>query len=205
MAKNNGSTPAERLSGQQEKFCIAIVDGMSQQDAYGHAYPKASASAARTMASRLLTNANIQARVSELRAEIAERAVIDKAEIVNFLASVIRTPISEIDATSPLCQEHTISEVDGRRTERLRTVPKIQAVERLCKMCGWDQPDKVDVEQRVHGSGLRLRLSKEDEAFLNERAAIIEKIHAQSGHKQTCSNGVADHVRNGSDLPNRRC
>ena len=57
------------LSEQQERFCQLIVQGKNQTDAYMEAgYKVKGPEVARANASRLLANANIEARIAELRA-----------------------------------------------------------------------------------------------------------------------------------------
>lgn len=55
------------LNVRQERFCEFVAAGESQTDAYLKAGFKVSKSVARRNAARLLTNADIQMRVSELR------------------------------------------------------------------------------------------------------------------------------------------
>lgn len=62
------------LTAKQEAFCLAIVSGLSQADAYRKAYD-ASRMQAKTVqekASRLMADGKVRARVEELRAPVVE-------------------------------------------------------------------------------------------------------------------------------------
>jgi phage terminase small subunit len=60
---------------KHEAFAQQLARGLNQTDAYTAAGYKAKLASAKVNASRLLTNANIQARVSELQAKGAEKAI----------------------------------------------------------------------------------------------------------------------------------
>lgn len=65
------------LSEQQERFCQLIVQGKNQTDAYMEAgYKVKSPEVARANASRLLTNANVEARIAELRAMSVDDTIV---------------------------------------------------------------------------------------------------------------------------------
>ena len=65
------------LSEQQERFCQLIVQGKNQTDAYMEAgYKCKGPDVAKVNASRLLTNANIVARVAELRAVSVDDTIV---------------------------------------------------------------------------------------------------------------------------------
>lgn len=74
------------LSEQQERFCRFIVEGKSGNEAYVEAGYKVSNDAtARANASRLLTNANIEARIAELRKPLAEKMEITVETVTQML------------------------------------------------------------------------------------------------------------------------
>lgn len=64
---------------QHEAFAQNLAKGMAQYDAYMAAGYKAKGNAAKVNASRLLTNANVRARVTELTEKAAEKVVDDSA------------------------------------------------------------------------------------------------------------------------------
>lgn len=66
------------LSEQQERFCQLIAQGKNQTDAYVEAgYKCKSPDVAKANASRLIANANVSARIANLRAMAAEATQID--------------------------------------------------------------------------------------------------------------------------------
>lgn len=65
-----------QITQKQEKFCQAIVSGMSGKDAYYHAYnTKCSANTAYTEATRLLAREDIQKHIETLRKPIELKAI----------------------------------------------------------------------------------------------------------------------------------
>jgi hypothetical protein len=70
---------------RHERFCQEIIKGQNATDAYCAAGYKAEGGAARANASRLLTDANVQARIAELNAGAAEKAEISKARFTKDL------------------------------------------------------------------------------------------------------------------------
>jgi phage terminase small subunit len=89
------------LSEQQERFCQLIAQGKNQTDAYMEAgYKVKSPEVARANASRLLTNANIDARVMELRHKAAEKAEIDLAWLINKGVAILEAA-EKADAYGP--------------------------------------------------------------------------------------------------------
>jgi hypothetical protein len=79
------------MVGKHEKFCIGIAEGMTAEKAYVEAgySPKGAAQSA----SRLLRNAEIQARINVLRNAMAERAVqrtaLTRAHVINCLMTIV--------------------------------------------------------------------------------------------------------------------
>jgi hypothetical protein len=70
---------------QRELFAQNIVSGMSVVDAYAAAGYKRHASSA----SRLLSNANVKARVEELKIIAADRSSYTAADVINMMFDVI--------------------------------------------------------------------------------------------------------------------
>ena len=93
------------------------------------------------MADQLMVTNGIAERIAELKAEADAKAEFTRANMLAFLAKVIRTE-------------------SGQMRDRLR------AVELLAKMCGWNEPERheiehgfreqqelIDVLARLRGSG----------------------------------------------------
>ena len=105
------------LSNNQQLFCQEYLKlGMNGTQAYLNIYKSCKKeSTARTNASRLLTNANIQAYISELQEEVKDKAVVSIEDIVNELTVIAftdRTKISQNIRNRLLLEEN-----DGTKKE----------------------------------------------------------------------------------------
>ena len=69
-----------------------------------------------------------------------------------FYAAVIRTPADRVPAGSPVIQAY---EQDGEGRVKLRICDKAAAGAQLAKMCGWNEPDKVEMSANSLTSYLR--------------------------------------------------
>ena len=78
---------------RQELFCLAIFKGLSQKDAAIKA--GYSSKWARSIASRLSTNANITARILELHEEIKSDAIMEPKERRERLSQLAREEIKQ--------------------------------------------------------------------------------------------------------------
>lgn len=88
------------LSNQQKLFCQEYLKlGMNGTQAYLNVYKSVKKEAtARTNASRLLTNANIQEYIKELQEKVEEKAIVTIEDIVKELTAIAftdRTKISQ--------------------------------------------------------------------------------------------------------------
>lgn len=99
------------LSNQQKLFCQKYLElGMNGTQAYLNVYKSVKKEAtARTNASRLLTNANIQEYIKELQEKVEEKAVVTIKDIVKELSVIAfgdRTEIAKVE-TEPVVDEET--------------------------------------------------------------------------------------------------
>ena len=90
------------LSNQQKLFCQKYLElGMNGTQAYLNVYKNVKKeSTARTNASRLLTNANIQEYINELQEKVEEKAIVSIEDIVKELTAIAftdRTKISKMN------------------------------------------------------------------------------------------------------------
>lgn len=80
------------LTDQQEKFCLALSEGMTQSQAYRIAYPAAlrwKPESVWNKATVLAGNAKVVARVSGLRAEIAAASVLKTADVLEQVRRLV--------------------------------------------------------------------------------------------------------------------
>jgi hypothetical protein len=114
-------------NSRHEAFAQAVASGKTLTAAYSEVFGRTGKSA-HECASKLSRSDKVQARVAELRAavnvtkaaaeaqaaaEVASAfrgALMDMAERRAFLAAVVRTPVSEVDEHSPLCQKYEVTE-----------------------------------------------------------------------------------------------
>jgi hypothetical protein len=160
------STP-RKLNTRRQKFCEHIAAGESGTDAYLKAGFKVARSVARANAHRLLANADIAARIAELRKPQTLAAEMAKEDKLAFLAEIIRTPIGQIGPDSRLCQEYSEETIAGGShaklkrgkqssvigpeppqviRRRVKMPDKLRALELHSKLVGDFQPDRVEVD-----------------------------------------------------------
>lgn len=87
------------LTPKQETFACKIVEGMTQADAYRAAYSTAKMSDKTIWenASRLMADSKVQARVVELRAQIASKSIMTAQERLIWLSEIIRSEEESTD------------------------------------------------------------------------------------------------------------
>jgi phage terminase small subunit len=122
-SKNDPSQPLH--NARHEAFALAVAKGASATDAYRRAGYRAKD--ADVTGPRLLGDVGngIAARVDWIKLQAASDTVLTIREKREFLASVVRTPIGEIDEGSPLCQSVKI----GSEGEREYKMPcKIRSI-----------------------------------------------------------------------------
>jgi phage terminase small subunit len=77
--------PGPLKNSRREKFCQELTRGMSQADAYAAAGYSVTAGAKQSGASGLLREPEVAERVAELKGQAAEKAVLDKAWVLQRL------------------------------------------------------------------------------------------------------------------------
>ncbi len=112
-------------NARQEAFAQAMTGcpPCSASEAWRRAgYAKANAD---VKAARALVNVGIAARISHLRQQNAKACIISKAEVLNQLSVIVRND-------------------EAKASDRIR------AADALAKLCGWYEPEKVNIaEQKV--------------------------------------------------------
>jgi phage terminase small subunit len=134
------------LTANQEKFCQGIIEGKSQAEAYREAYPKQRSSDKTVWeaASRLMANSKVNARIAELRDQLAKPTIMSAQERLEWLTKVINGEIGE----------KVLQVVDGEEVEI--EVPtslknKISAMDTMNKMTGeYTQKIEANVSNDVN-------------------------------------------------------
>lgn len=78
---------------------------------------------------------------------------MSKKQLLDYLVDVLLTPAGSVDDEHKLCQAYKHTE-----SERSLKIPdKLRAAELLSKLCGWNEPEKV---QHEAGDTLAIFLQK---------------------------------------------
>lgn len=129
------------LTIKQENFCNYYVETGNASEAYRRAYSCDSMKdeTVNRRAFDLIQYGKIRARIAELQAEQKAKSDISKEEIVRLCVDVIRgKDVTDVTESR-----------NGRKSER--TISKTWAVERLCKMLGFDSATEVKLKQDDEG------------------------------------------------------
>lgn len=120
------------LTEKQEAFAQNIIMGMSQADAYRNAYntKKMSDKTVWENASRLINNSKVKARVNELRAQVANKAILTAEERLKFLSKVINGEECEV----AYAQDAEGNQIEIKQPPSLKT--RLNAIDIMNKMQG---------------------------------------------------------------------
>lgn len=115
------------INARQELFCQFVAAGDNQTEAYTKAGFKATREAARRNAARMLTKADIKARIKEILDANPDvsLAKMTKQEKLDILATLIRTPMN---------------------SEAVKVADKLRAIELHSKLLGHFEPDRKEIE-----------------------------------------------------------
>jgi hypothetical protein len=90
---------------------------------------------------QLMSKPGVRERVAELRRENDRKSEMTRAELLSFYASVIRTPADRVPPGSPVIQSYEVTE----HGHKIRIVDKAAAGQALARMCGWNEPEQVNL------------------------------------------------------------
>ena len=123
------------LKPRQEKFIALYASGQTAAKAYGEAYGTAG-HGAEASGARLLRNAEVQARLAELRAKASHEAAFTVADLLRYHREMFETPISALDENHPLTRRMTITKTGqpGQAVRTVRIVEKDSPLAILCEM-----------------------------------------------------------------------
>lgn len=120
---------------------------MDQTAAYQAAYPDSKPASAMSNSTRLMRNDKVAAEIAALRATAKEKAgspVLTLAEKLDFLASIVRTPVGDLHPRSPLAQEWIEETSEFGSKTKVKMPCKLRALELHAKLSG-ELSDKVQV------------------------------------------------------------
>ena len=129
-----------KLTIKQEDFCHAYIETGNASAAYRRAYDAVGMKpeTVNRAAKALMDNYKITARVEELQEELRIKSDIKKEELVGLLVDVVRG-------------KFIIDLRQGADGSTVKTIPKTWAIERLCKMLGYDKPEQNEVTINAAG------------------------------------------------------
>ena len=151
-------------NARHERFAQLVASGKhSDMEAFKQAgYANESA---HQNACRLRANESVAARIEELRARNTEKCSYQGMEAVQYLVEILKTPIAEVTA------DHRLAQSYDAKSGKIELPNKLGAMQLLAKMCGWQAPEKheLDMDSRRGRNSLKSSLGCED----RERHATI--------------------------------
>lgn len=165
------------LSIKQEKFCNYYVESGNASDAYRRAYSckGKSDNTIWVESSRLANNPKVALRISELRSEMQRRSDITKDEAVGILADIARANIvdalkiksnemfttivvKDVSALPIGIQRAILSVKSTDKGYELKLYNKIDAIEKLAKLLGWDATEQKDVVKEDKNDSITIQI-----------------------------------------------
>lgn len=134
-------------NARHEAFAQRVVTGECFSTAYRHVY-RGNAKSAGANGAGLIKNDSVAERIRWLQAQSAQGAVMSVVHRRKFLARVVRTPISQVEENSELCQSFK----QTKRSYRKAMPDKLQAIALDSRLAG----DLPLIRQKT-GSGNPLR------------------------------------------------
>lgn len=168
-----------KLTAKQEKFCNYYLESGNASEAYRRAFSCQNMveQTVWVKASRLQAKEKVKERIGQLRAELQKRSDITKDEAVSILADIARaniincldvkyannfTTVTVKDLTSlPESIQRSILSIKAtdKGGYELRLYNKIDAIEKLSKLLGWNEPIRQDVTTNGKDIGQRIIFS----------------------------------------------
>lgn len=119
------------LTANQEKFVQCIIEGMSQADAYRTAYPKQRCSDKTIWenASRIYNNSKVQARLKELRDQLAKPSIMTAQERLEWLTKLIQS--DEETTADKLKASDQMNKMQGEYKQQISAEINVKRLEDL--------------------------------------------------------------------------
>ncbi|WP_122333111.1 terminase small subunit [Parabacteroides sp. AF48-14] len=166
-----------KLTIKQENFCNYYVECGNASEAYRRAYScdRMKPGIVNRKAKELMDNGKIAARVKELQNERKEQSDITKEKILSELSNIAFSSIAHLHNTwierkdFELLTEKQKSSIKSISTKilkknvgtnedpeiidveyvKIELYDKIKAIERICKMLGYDEPTVLDLRNAL--------------------------------------------------------
>lgn len=135
------------LTIRQEKFAQKYVECGNASEAYRYAYPISAKWKDKSVwekASNLMKNVKVLSRIEELKEASRQASQVTREEILKLCADVIRGAMITDNAQ----MRKEVIGGTSKNTTTQTNISKTWAVERLCKMCGFDSPTEVNIRDK---------------------------------------------------------
>lgn len=203
---------AKKLTIKQEKFCNKYLECGNASEAYRFAYDcsKMKDETINERSSRLLKEYKISTRVNQLQAQLAEKELITKEEIIRLNISIINADVLDF-VNVDMVEENTefgVRQVPSVTFQDLKSLPpkkrrliqsikidrsgspvvelmdKSKAIETINRMLGYNAPDKTEHTGK-DGRPIEINTSVDysglsDADLLAAHALIRKAIHGKS-------------------------
>jgi hypothetical protein len=132
-------------NNRHERFCQLVAGSGEKTESFVQVYPRARHWKQKRKCNRASEMAvMLKDRIRELQRISAKNTIASRDEIAEFLTRIIRTPIANIDDTSPLMQEKHTRTTKSATIESIRMPDKLSAAAQLAKMMGYNVPEKAE-------------------------------------------------------------
>jgi Holliday junction resolvase len=139
-------------NSRHERFAQLRASGKTGCDAYREAVSNKSKNPD-VLASQLVGMPGVAERIEELKAESARKCSMTREEFVESLVEMYRSAPGDASLTNPLC-DSLISRGVRHAVFPMKTTVAAQ----LAKLCGWESPQRLEVEAGENLSGFLGRL-----------------------------------------------
>jgi phage terminase small subunit len=152
-----------KLTPKQTKFAALFVECGNASKAYRESYNAVNMkpTSISRKAYEVLENVNVSAYIKELQSELKEKDLLSKEDILNDLAAIasvnIADYVDEFDIAKQILKFKPVSEwtpemkracaslKNGKNGIELTLHGITHAYDRICKMLGFNQAEKIDV------------------------------------------------------------
>ena len=184
-----------KLSIKQENFCNYYVECANASEAYRRAFSceKMKPKTVWEKASALLNTSKVTARVKELQDEVKSTSDVTKERILHELSNIAFSSIADMHNTwierkeFDLLSTQEKSAIKSISTKimkknigtsedpeivdveyvKVELNDKLKAIERICKMLGWDAPEKVNVTTGANDNSIVIQVIDKREDVIN--------------------------------------
>lgn len=158
------------MTPKQEKFCNIYLECGNASEAYRRAYSCSNMKDKQIWeeSCKLLTRPNVAQRIDQLRAEMEQRSNFTKDNAVSILRDIATANVTDVLVVNqgknyttilvkdlsalPMNVQRAIASVkSSEKGFEVKLYSKIDAIERLSKLLGWDEPTKADVKADING------------------------------------------------------